>query len=130
MPGVDKQNVEVTVENDVLNVSGRIDFAKYEVLQPVYTEYNVGHYARSFQLSSKVDQGKITADLKDAVITLTLPKAKKQSSARSQWGDLGQRRVVPLASLSQAESCLGSGSIRIPTHIASCTSLRVRRRKE
>jgi hypothetical protein len=98
--------------------------------QPVYTEYNVGHYARSFQLSSKVDQGKITADLKDAVITLTLPKAKKQSSARSQWGDLGQRRVVPLASLRQAESCLGSGSIRIPTHIASCTSLRVRRRKE
>jgi len=37
MPGVEKQNVEVTVENDVLSVTGRIDFAKYEALQPVYT---------------------------------------------------------------------------------------------
>jgi hypothetical protein len=34
MPGVDKQNVDVTVENDVLSVSGRIDFSKHEGLQP------------------------------------------------------------------------------------------------
>jgi hypothetical protein len=34
-------------------------------LQPVYTEYNVGNYARSFQLSSKIEQDAISAELKD-----------------------------------------------------------------
>ena len=56
MPGVDKDKVDVKVENDVLKIEGWIDFSRYEGLQPVYTEYNIGNYARSFQLSSKIDQ--------------------------------------------------------------------------
>ena len=65
MPGVDKANIDIGVENDVLTVDGRIDFSKYEKLQlqPVYTEYNIGHYRRSFTLSStRINQDKIQAD--------------------------------------------------------------------
>jgi len=77
MPGVGKESVDIRVENDVLTIEGQVDFTKYQGLTPLYTEYNVGNYARSFELSSKIDQERIGAELKDGVITLILPKAEK-----------------------------------------------------
>ena len=56
IPGVEKKDVAVKIEDDVLSVEGKIDFAKYADLEPVYAEYNVGYYARSFGLSDKIDQ--------------------------------------------------------------------------
>src|SRR5690349_1110050 len=76
VPGVDKKDLDVSLENDVLRVEGRIDFTKYEGLDPLYTEYNVGHYARAFTLSSKIDQHQISAGLEDGVLKLTLNKSK------------------------------------------------------
>ena len=82
MPGVSKESVEVGVENDVLTITGRIDSSKYEGLQPLYTEYNIGNYSRSFQISSKIEQEGIKAELKDGVMTLVLPKAEKAMPRR------------------------------------------------
>jgi len=76
MPGVEKKDLDVGLENDALRVDGRIDFSKYKDMEPVYAEYNVGHYERSFTLGSAIDQEKISANLEDGVLTLTLPKAK------------------------------------------------------
>src|SRR5579862_1992837 len=76
MPGVSKNNVDVQIENDVLRVEGKIDYSAYKDIEPVYTEYNVGHYARAFTLSNKIDRDAITAQVENGVLTLTLPKSK------------------------------------------------------
>ena len=77
IPGVQRQALEVNIENDVLRVDARIDFSKYEELEPLYTEYNIGHFTRSFTLSNNIDQQQISAQLDDGVLTLTLKKAKE-----------------------------------------------------
>jgi HSP20 family molecular chaperone IbpA len=86
MPGVEKKDLDVHLENDVLRVEGRIDFTKYEGLEPVYAEYNVGHFHRAFTLSNKIDQAGISAELAEGVLTLTLKKAKAAQPRRIAIG--------------------------------------------
>ena len=77
MPGVEKKNVDINVEDGTLNIEGRIDLTKYQGLQPLYTEYNIGHYSRSFHLSNKIDQNEIAAEMKDGVLSLKLSKVEQ-----------------------------------------------------
>jgi HSP20 family molecular chaperone IbpA len=82
VPGVDKKDVNVELESGTLKVEAHIDFSKYEGLEPLYSEYNVGHYARAFTLSDKIDRNGISAALDDGILTLTLRKAKEAQPRR------------------------------------------------
>jgi len=75
MPGVKKEDVSVKLENNLLEVEGRIDYSPYKELNPVYAEYNIGHYARKFTVSNTLDTSNIEAFLKEGVLCLTLLKA-------------------------------------------------------
>jgi HSP20 family protein len=86
VPGVERKDIDINVENDVIRVEGRIDTSKYDGLDPLYTEYNVGHFARSFTLSNTIDQQNIGAQLEDGVLTLTLPKLKEAQPRRISVG--------------------------------------------
>jgi HSP20 family molecular chaperone IbpA len=82
IPGVEKKDVEIHLENDNLRVEGRINYGKYDGLEPLYSEYNVGHFARAFTLSNKIDQQQISAEMADGVLTVTLKKAKEAMPRR------------------------------------------------
>ena len=86
VPGVAREAVGIEAKEDVLRVEARIDSAKYGGMEPVYTEYNVGHWARSFSLSDKVDRERIGAQLEDGVLTLTLPKTAEAKPRRIAVG--------------------------------------------
>jgi HSP20 family molecular chaperone IbpA len=77
VPGVDRKDIEVKLENDQLSIEARIDFSKYEGMEPLYTEYNVGHFARTFALSQVIDQQQIGASCEEGVLRLTLKKVQK-----------------------------------------------------
>ena len=77
VPGVGREAIDISLENNVLKIEAKIDPAKYDGMEPLYTEYNIGHFARSFTLSNKIDRQQISAKLEDGVLTLTLKKAQE-----------------------------------------------------
>ena len=86
VPGVDREAIDINLENDVLRIDAKIDPSKYDGMEPLYTEYNVGHFARSFTLSNKIDREQISANLEDGVLTLTLKKAKEATPRKISVG--------------------------------------------
>jgi HSP20 family molecular chaperone IbpA len=77
MPGVDEKNIDITLENNQLTIQGNVEVNYPENYHPLYSEYEVGDYYRSFSLSDSIDDEKIVANYKNGVLRLTLPKAEK-----------------------------------------------------
>lgn len=75
MPGVDENNVDITLEKNVLNLKGTVDFETPENYSLAYAEYEVGDYERSFTLSDEIDRDKIEATISDGVLRVFLAKA-------------------------------------------------------
>ena len=82
MPGVGPDRVEITLENRVLTIRGRVEPMKPENLQLAYAEYGEGDFERAFTLSEDFDPDRIEAEMRNGVLTLTLPRSAEPQPKR------------------------------------------------
>lgn len=80
MPGVAKDGLEISLEDNVLTIAGRRQPAPSVNL--VYRESNPADYRRVFELDPSIDGGKISAGIEQGILTVNLPKAEKVNPRR------------------------------------------------
>jgi HSP20 family protein len=76
MPGVNKEGLEISVENNELTITGRRDLAQIEGTL-IHRESRTEDFRRVFELDPRVDTSKISARIDQGFLTLTLPKAEQ-----------------------------------------------------
>ena len=78
VPGVTPDHFDVRVDNHILTIRGQVAHGLSG--EPIYREYELVNYFRQFDLSAKVDESQIAAELKQGVLTLTLSKVAEAQS--------------------------------------------------
>ncbi len=76
MPGIDEDAVDITLENNVLSLYGKIDWEAPAQMKMIHGEYSIGDYQRVFTLSGDIDRNKIEATVNNGVLRIVLPKAE------------------------------------------------------
>jgi HSP20 family protein len=78
IPGLKKEDVFVSIENNVLTIRGERKFAD-EVRRENYhrVERSYGEFVRSFTLPAFIDENKIVAEFKDGLLWVFLPKREE-----------------------------------------------------
>jgi HSP20 family molecular chaperone IbpA len=82
LPGATENNLNIQLEHNVLSLHARVALPAPEGARVLHEEYRVGDYYRSFILSDEVERSKITAELKNGVLRLSLPKAERARTRR------------------------------------------------
>ena len=78
IPGIKKEDIDISIHDNVISVSGeRRNEKKYEASQTSREERFFGRFTRSLKLPKQVDTSKVKASYKDGVLTVTLPKAEE-----------------------------------------------------
>jgi HSP20 family protein len=76
MPGVNKEGLEISVENNELTILGRRSLPTIDGTL-IHRESRPENFRRTFELDPSIDTGKISAKIEQGVVTLTLPKAEQ-----------------------------------------------------
>ena len=75
VPGASAEGIDVNFEDGVLRVKAAVPSRRTLHSRVLFREYSIGDYERTFKVSGHVDADHISAELKQGVLTLRLPKA-------------------------------------------------------
>ena len=85
LPGVDKKDVNISVNDDVLTISGeKKKEVKKEAAQCYRSERFFGKFERSFRLPDGVDQDEIEASYENGILHLDIPKTEESKPKEKQ----------------------------------------------
>jgi HSP20 family protein len=77
LPGLAREDIQITLENNILRLSGERKFERDEKQENYHRiERSYGAFTRSFALPTQVDGERVQAGFKDGVLTVTVPKAE------------------------------------------------------
>lgn len=78
LPEIKKEDIKVTVHDDVMTISGERKYEKEEKGKKYHrVERAYGNFTRSFTLPEDADGSKISAECKDGILRVRLPKTEK-----------------------------------------------------
>jgi HSP20 family molecular chaperone IbpA len=81
MAGVKAEDLDIRFENGELSIFGRVAL-RHENVDFTYGEYGIGDFFRTFLISEAIDAEKISAELKNGVLKLHLPKSEAAKPKR------------------------------------------------
>ncbi len=77
LPGADEKSVTVTLEKNVLTVTGQVEPEEFPGYSLSHSEYETGDFERSFSISDEIDRDKVEATVKNGTLRVTLHKSEK-----------------------------------------------------
>lgn len=91
VPGVKKEDLDITLENGVLTVKGSRKFEPTGAKEQLLLGRSYGTFSRSFSLPEHLDEEKLSANLADGVLTIEIPKLQKAQPRRIAIGGTSER---------------------------------------
>ena len=86
LPGVKAENLDITVERNVLTVTAERTWQRQDGDQPYFAERRAGTFRRQVQLGEGLDLEHLEADLHDGVLTIRIPVAERAKPRKVQVG--------------------------------------------
>jgi HSP20 family protein len=84
LPGMRKEDIEISLHDGTLTISGERKRASSSREKAERTERYIGTFRRSITLPTRVDANKVSATYRDGILTVTLPKADEAKPKQIQ----------------------------------------------